>query len=584
MIPRIECLTEAVVNQIAAGEVIERPASVIKELVENSLDAEAKHLKIQIQGGGSRLIEVLDDGLGMHPDDLNLSLIRGATSKLRNVEDLMRLSSMGFRGEAMASIASVSKLTLTTRRQEDAQGQSLYALGGLIEKKKSCGVPPGTCVRVEDLFFNVPARKHFLKKPATEAAQIQATLRNYCLARPDIAFTFSHGNQTFWHVSPCNTLMERVTELWGLEWAQSLKPVSTQAFDLELSGLLGGPHAPEASRGEQIFWVNDRPIDASLIRRVLKPTGRQNTPFFLKMQIDPALVDVNVHPAKREVRFRHESEVVEFLKTSLAPESKPHLNTWGPDPLIVPFRSGPKGYALSEPPAPQWVPSQSEAPKPPPSPLEEKAPSSAKKGDENPQESAPLIKTEVFDETLDHDFTFVGTFQKNAYALWESQQGLVVMDIKASWGRIYLEQFLSETKQPSQALVFSEQLTLDPVATELLMSIEPQLRQAGFELESFGKNTFRIFNVPLWLNSSAADFLKKTIFWLQQDQGRPAKALCVQLCLAQLASEQARSNKNCDFHFLLQALWQTSTPTQGPTGAATFWVLTPQLLRRFLER
>lgn len=552
---RIHILPDVVVDQIAAGEVVERPASVIKELLENSLDAGASQLRIAIEAGGTRRMEVIDDGAGLHPEDLKLALLRGATSKLKAIEDLHTLRSLGFRGEALASIASVSRLTLATRRASDLEGCQLVAHGAAVVSLGPCGVPPGTRVCVEDLFFNVPARRHFLKKEATEAAHVQHVARQYAICYPAVSFTFIQGRKTLWHAAGCGTLSERLVQLWGQAWVAGLRPVQASAYDLQLAGFVGKSTA--AARGEEVLWLNGRPIEPFMVRKVLRLMGLNGVPFFLNLKIDPSLVDVNVHPTKREVRFREEAQLLQFLQQSLQQESvfKPAV-----DLLAIPlgksdfFRKQEPVYSVAEPTlalAPKHVPSAPKALRDPmdPRPSSSLAPPSS-------QRAATA------------SWTFIGVLQRGAYALWESDQGLVILDTQEAWGRVYLEALKAQTA--TQALVLPEMLHLEPLLSAKLQGLLEDFAKSGFIIEAFGRDTVRIRCVPAWLEGSAAVFLKNCLVRLEQEPALP-----LALCLAQVGALGARTPDAQACWQLLEKLFKTQTPGQGATGRSVFWVLKP---------
>ena len=346
---RIRLLPEHVANQIAAGEVVERPASVVKELVENSLDAEARRITVEIQAGGRSLIRVTDDGTGMSRDDALLCLERHATSKIERAEDLHSIATMGFRGEALPSIASVSRFTLTTRERENdsPEGTQVIINGGKIVEVKAAGSATGTSIEARSLFFNLPARRKFLRAEETEAAHIQHYLTLAALAHPDVAFTFLKNGRSVWQLSAIQVesagvadiaaLRERMRQISGtlpqlipLEVSDSLSErivadaveqseISNLKSQIRLWGLIGAPGVSRSTREEQHLFVNRRPVENRGINHALLEgyhTALMKGRFpvcCLFLEIDPAAVDVNIHPAKREVKFRDERAVRGFV-------------------------------------------------------------------------------------------------------------------------------------------------------------------------------------------------------------------------------------------------------------------------------
>jgi DNA mismatch repair protein MutL len=321
----IRPLPDTLINQIAAGEVIERPASVVKELVENALDAGARRLDIDLEQGGTRLIRVRDDGAGMSGDDLPLALSRHATSKIASLEDLEQVLSLGFRGEALPSIASVSHFSLSSRRQDDEHGARLEVDGGALSPVRPHPHPVGTTAEVRELFFNVPARRRFLRTERTELNHIEEWLRSLALARPDVELRLSHNGKPSRHYRPIEPeqRLKRVAEALGEDFAGQCLAIDHEAAELRLSGWVGLPTASRASADQQYFYVNGRAVRDRIVAHAVRQAyadvlyhGRHPA-FVLFLHIDPRRVDVNVHPAKHEVRFRDSRLIHDFLYRTL---------------------------------------------------------------------------------------------------------------------------------------------------------------------------------------------------------------------------------------------------------------------------
>ena len=322
----IRILPDRVANQIAAGEVIERPVAVVKELVENSIDAGATRIEVEFRNGGKSYIRIEDNGKGMPPDEALLSLERHATSKIREASDLDEVASFGFRGEALPSIASVSKFTLRTRSKDWEHGTEILINGGKLIDKKDCGMPVGTVIEVAHLFNSVPARRKFLKTDPTETAHITYNTRLFAVAHPNIAFRVLENGRTVFQSPACDNLRDRIAEIWGRGMADDLIPVdvSDAASGWRLSGLTAKPGIGRATRRELVTLVNRRPIDSRTLALAVLDAyhGRiqkgRYPPAFLFLEIAAQEVDVNVHPAKREVRFRDDSAIRRFVLNAIS--------------------------------------------------------------------------------------------------------------------------------------------------------------------------------------------------------------------------------------------------------------------------
>ena len=306
----IRLLPEDLASQVAAGEVVERPASVVKELVENSIDAEASNIELRIQRGGISLIRVTDDGIGMNRDDALMCLERNATSKIRTKEDLAAIHTLGFRGEAIPSIASVSKFRLTTREADSLTGTEIIVNGGKIISVKDCGEPPGTQIEVRSLFYNLPARRKFLRTENTEYSHLEQVIRTQAIAHPGIRFALVRGDRTVFQLPATSELRERISGLVGADLGERLLEIEPYEHKgMSVSGFIGPPGMGRSDRRHQLIFLNGRPVEAPMLTRALREGYHtalmkgQYPVTFLFIEMDPSAVDVNVHPAKREVRF-----------------------------------------------------------------------------------------------------------------------------------------------------------------------------------------------------------------------------------------------------------------------------------------
>jgi DNA mismatch repair protein MutL len=573
---RIKLLPEHVANQIAAGEVVERPASVVKELVENALDAQAARVTLEIQAGGRSLIRVTDDGTGMSRDDALLCLERHATSKIRKAEDLAAIATMGFRGEALPSIASVSRFTLTTREREgdSPEGTQIIVNGGTIAEVKAAGSAPGTSVEVRQLFFNLPARRKFLRTEETEAAHIQHYFTLAALAYPEVAFTFQKDSRIVWQLpaqksgaatsSRLDALRERLRSLLGEEKMlpvnfsaaldDSDPPEETDIFEtagpspstlnpqlstLRVWGFIGSPGVSRATRDGQHLFVNRRPVENRGLNYALLEgyhtalmKGRYPV-CCLFLEIDPAAVDVNIHPAKREVKFHREFEIRKLVaravqETLLAFHGGEFMATPKPRNLTTPEL--PDSSAAATPPAGVDVPALPNFPeKLKPAPVAEPANPPGKQpplrlgfaivqpaASEPPAASAPETKplpavsqlpASSILPLLSVPLRLVGVVGK-LYLVLESDRGLVLLDQHAAHERILFEQMLTRMEHgeaaPSQKLLLPETIELPVRDASFLREQLAGLTRLGVGLSEFGERTFLLDALPPFVKTTDA--------------------------------------------------------------------------------
>ena len=558
---RIRLLSEQVANQIAAGEVVERPASVAKELVENSLDADPKKITVEIGAGGRSLIRVTDDGFGMSRDDALLCLERHATSKIQRAEDLASIATLGFRGEALPSIASVSRFTLTTRERENPspEGTQITVNGGTIAEVKAAGSAPGTSVEVRQLFFNLPARRKFLRTEETEAAHIQHYLTLAALAFPEVAFTFVKDGRNVWQLpavksgaatsSHIEALRERLRALLGDEkllsvnFSASLEddgsppaPDETDIFEnastdksviqkpksgINVWGLIGSPGVSRATRDGQFVFVNRRPVENRGINYALIE-GYHNSLMkgrypvcCLFLEIDPAAVDVNIHPAKREVKFHREFEVRKFVAqaardTLLAFHSEPTRPastaktpsvpselTFAPEVSAPALPNFPEKLKPS-PAVPAQISPAAQAPLKTGFAPTTPATPPAKSADASSSSSSPLPSSGAT-PLLNVPMRLVGVIGK-LYVLLESDRGLVLLDQHAAHERVLFEQMMTRIESnatvPSQKLLLPETIELPPRDAHFLREQLVVLTRLGVGLSEFGERTFLLDALP----------------------------------------------------------------------------------------
>lgn len=495
---KIRLMDDVLASQVAAGEVVERPASVVKELVENSIDAGARCIRVEISRGGISRLKVADDGSGMSRADAEMCLLRHATSKLLDAAGLFDIRHLGFRGEALPSIASVAHIDITTRRAVDLEGTRITCDGGEMEPPMSAGCAPGTEICVTNLFFNTPVRRKFLKSDETEAGHVEHQVKLHALAFPNIRFVFSKEGQGVFDVPATHDLRRRIADFIGREQAARLMRMRpTEAPGVRVNGFLMPMAAANRNRRMQFIFLNGRPIDDPIVMRAVKdgfggfPTGL-HPGLFLYLEVDPALVDVNVHPAKREVRFRRPSEitlaVTDAVAATLAAHARGESDAEAPAP--VPQPQTPPAEAPRTPfkLRPVLEPSQAELPLPPaPKPQAQPADSQTAPA---PQEEEPDLPR----------FRHIGTLQ-NTYPVFENSEGLVLLAPRAARERIIFERLLAGNKHPlaSQRLLVPEILEMDARDMGIALEVKTQMEQAGFLISLFGRNTLRVEAVPAFL-------------------------------------------------------------------------------------
>ena len=518
---RIRLLPEIVASQVAAGEVVERPGSVVKELVENSIDAGARKVDILIRRGGISLMRVIDDGSGMDRDDALLSLERHATSKIRSVSDLEAIGTLGFRGEALPSIASVSRFRLTTREPDAVAGTEIVVNGGKIDIVRDGGEAPGTQVEVRSLFYNVPARRKFLRAENTESRNIEHQLHLQAIGHAQIAFTFARDDRVAFQLPATATLTDRIRDLYGNQLLQQLVALNgSHSPQIRISGLIGQAGLSRQTRAQQLVFVNGRAIESPLITAAVREGYHtalmkgQYPVTFLFLELDPGAVDVNVHPAKREVRFRDPNGVREAIARCIQETLARGRADWQEK-----FR--PPAPAPTQPPVdltlrPQVSgPEEShrELPQFPPAETVGQAHRLPVPSVDSASEALALQKRAERPATQEQ-FQIIGVLNK-LYVLMENADGLVLVDQHAAHERILFEELrrrMEEQGVPAQKLLITQTFELPPRDADWIEQNMSILQKMGIGIESFGPNTFKIDSLPGFLNvTDGAQFMRKVI-------------------------------------------------------------------------
>jgi DNA mismatch repair protein MutL len=576
----IKLLSSEVSSQIAAGEVVERPASVVKELIENALDAGARNISISVLDAGRTLIAVTDDGHGIPPDELELAAARHATSKLAHSEDLFRISTLGFRGEALASIGSVSRMTITSRVKDVREGARLKVDAGIAGKVEKVGAPVGTTVTVENLFYNVPARLKFLKTDVTEKRAIDSLITKYALAYAEVRFKVMDGKQATLQTAGDKDRRAILAALHGVEVARQMLEVLAEEDGLSLSGFISPTSLTRSNRREITFFVNGRWVQESSLSSALLQAyhtllmvGRYPlTTLFL--EIDPEDVDVNVHPTKAEVRFRQQDRVFSFVQRS----ARKALLAYTPVAPISPQLWGSRPYA--EPPSRQvgidWSIAHDEITDD--ESLTTEQPSSPVQGqDPLPKAGVPLLR-------------LIGQVG-STYLVAEGPDGLYLIDQHAAHERVLFEKLMAQHQTrsiPSQSMLTPAVVTLPPPSAKLLSEQLPFLNHFGFEVEDFGANTFQVRAMPaLFSGGDPAVALRALVEDFEEDEA-PLQAelearLAARVC-KRLAVKGGQALTHEEQHALLMDLEACQSPRTCPHGRPTMIHLSVDVLERQFGR
>jgi len=564
----IRVLPDSVANRIAAGEVIERPASVVKELLENAIDAGATRISIAITQGGRSSIQVTDDGSGMDRDDALLCIEAHATSKIREDGDIERISTLGFRGEALPSIASVSRFNLQTRQADDVAGTEIVVDGGVLRDVRDCGCPPGSTVRVRQLFYNMPARRKFLRTKATEEGHVQETVLTTALGNPGIAFELRADGRAALQVGSTADTGTRIGMLLGRETFSSMLPVDYAEEEVRISGFVARPGLTRSSRREQRLFVNGRPAEAATLFSAIRDAyhtlvmrGRYPVAV-LYLELPPDLVDVNVHPAKREVRFRDPRFVGQVAAAGIrralqklawdAPAMAPRYVPPGTGEHAVPHVTTPPVSGVSPDGAPaRALPSPVSAPETEETgtlfPLDDMGPdwklppAPTGVGTVRPPAVVPrhpdIQGVPVVDSDTFRSLRVVGVL-RDLYLLAEGQNGLVLIDQHAAHERILFEKLLQLARDKDgtrQPLLLPVTVEMTPSEASDLGKHLDHFDQLGFSIESFGGNTFLVTALPAHFpHTDVAALLRDVLDDLRdspggvprQDEVSIAKAAC----------------------------------------------------------
>lgn len=540
---RIEVLSPRLANQIAAGEVVERPANVVKELVENSLDAGATRVEVDVEQGGVKLIRIRDNGFGIDKDDLPLSLSRHATSKIKALDDLEAVNSLGFRGEALASIASVSRLILSSREQEAEQAWQVTAEGrDMATDVKPCAHPVGTTVEMRDLFFNTPARRKFLRTEKTEFNHLEEVVKRMALSRYDVAFQLRHNQKVVHSLRPCTSQFDqekRVATLLNADFMKQAVHIDMEGAGLKLWGWVGLPTFSRSQADMQYFFVNGRIVRDKLVAHAIRQAyqdvlyhGRHSA-FVLYLEVDPSLVDVNVHPTKHEVRFRDGRLVHDFLFRTLhraLGDVRPEVGTESVQLTQTPQVSGVQAgefagqgnMPLSQPAFQSQAPWQSERPAPGQvaeqmqqyQALASQAPSSPPTYGEMPTASTSIPQSAIGSAEQDSGAVpplgYAVAQLHGIYILSQNEQGMVIVDMHAAHERITYERLKTAFDQQgvsSQPLLVPETIHVSQEQADIAEQHADEISKLGFSLQRLGPESIVIREQPILLRNANMEAL-----------------------------------------------------------------------------
>jgi DNA mismatch repair protein MutL len=601
----IQLLPDHVANQIAAGEVVQRPASVVKELLENAIDAESKEIKLIIKDAGKTLIQVIDNGKGMSVTDARLSFERHATSKIRSAEDLFQLHTKGFRGEALASIAAIAHVELKTKRPEDELGTAIEIEGSKVKSQEVSVTPTGTSVSVKNLFFNIPARRNFLKSDTVELRHITDEFHRVALAHPNLAFAFYHNGSELFNL-PSENYRQRVVHIFGSKTNEKLVPVDEDTEVLKLSGFVGKPEYAKKTRSEQFFFVNQRFIKSAYLNHAISAAFEgllkdgYHASYFLNLTVDPKTIDINIHPTKTEIKFDDEHTLYAILRSAvkhslgqfnIAPildfEHQSQLNTpynykdkVGKAPTIEvdrsfnPFsgdESSSKSTAFKsdykKAPTANWESLYVG--------LESKGNDASNDFAEVTFESNPETATMFSDDTVESNKT---TFQlQNKYIVSTLKSGMLIIDQSRAHQRVLYENFLKHItvkEATSQQLLFPLELSITPNESLIIKNMQTDLEHTGFVFSDIEEETLTVTGVPVGVPESEVSIIIEQLISDVEtnvpDASFSAADLLAKSMAKSLAIKNGQQLNSTEQEHLVNSLFACKEPSVSPTNRPTF--------------
>jgi DNA mismatch repair protein MutL len=587
----IQLLPDSIANQIAAGEVVQRPASAAKELMENSIDAGAKNIKLIVKEAGKTLLQIIDDGIGMSETDARMSLERHATSKIRKAEDLFSLFTMGFRGEALASIAAVAQVELKTRPADQELGTCIVVEGSDIKKQEPVACEKGTNICVKNLFFNIPARRNFLKSNPVELKHIIDEFQRLALAHPEISFSFIQGDELVYDL-PATKLSQRIVGLFGKSYKEQLATCQEETENVKVSGYVGKPDFARKTRGEQFLFVNRRFIRSNYLNHAVMNAfegliTENSFPFYvLFIEIDPKHIDVNVHPTKTEIKFDDERAVYAVVRAAVRQAIGSHnltpaidfnadvnfitkLNNASSQSNQVYFEER-FSTALHRSNGDNW---------------EKLFEAREVKSDVSQQDEMPAVHTLRFESAINQPAQTTSTEEKTLFQLHaryivkQVRSGMMIIDQQAAHERILFEKFLNQLKNKSgqsQQSLFPQAITFSAADFALALEMQQEIEALGFRFDVFGKNTLVVNGVPASVNvGNEKELFEGLIEQFKANQSELALPLQENLsrALARRASLKAgQPLVREEMQALVDSLFACSTSNYSPDGKPTFFI------------
>jgi DNA mismatch repair protein MutL len=608
----IRLLSDNVANQIAAGEVVQRPASVVKELLENAIDARANEVKLIIKDAGKTLVQIIDNGSGMSVTDARMSFERHATSKINKSEDLYAIKTMGFRGEALASIAAVAQIEMKTRRTEDELATLIGIEGSEFKHQEPVSAPLGTSIAVKNLFFNVPARRKFLKTNPVEMKHIIDEFQRVVLAHPEVAFEMYH-NDTEVYKLPAGKTAKRIVDVFGKNYREQLAFCEEKTPYINISGYVGKPESAKKTRGDQFFFINSRFIKSAYLHHAITtafegtiPDGHH--PFYvLNIEIDPQHIDVNIHPQKTEIKFDDEKAVYSILRSAV----RQAIGVYNLSPSID-FESDINFANLtSRQPLPEKAPSAFQKTDARIDQFEKYTPATfTSKSDWKPlyqglesaanfQKSSSVVSlgskandpdlSPIKAENLIQDEEVDAVQIHHQFLVLQVKSGMLLIDQKAAWERILFEQYeknLANKSGASQQLLFQKTLNLQPAEYALLMEMKDEVTSLGFGFEEFGQNSLIIHGIPAELSDDDGPAVLHEIIRDFAANESLQKVNKTQNLAKTLAKRNARrSIKKLDkreIGHLIHRLFESSMPNYTPDGKKTMRIITLEELSELI--
>ncbi len=600
----IHLLPDSVANQIAAGEVVQRPSSVVKELLENALDAKASHIQLIVKDAGKTLIQVIDNGSGMSETDARLSFERHATSKIKDANDLFTIKTMGFRGEALASIAAIAHVELKTKLHDQSLGSHIIIEGSEIKSQEVCQFSEGTSIAVKNLFYNVPARRNFLKSDILEANHITEEFIRVAIINPHITFTYHHNGKLIYHLEKSNH-KQRIVNILGKGYNEKLIPVEQETNIVRFHGFIGKPEFAKKTRGEQYFFVNNRYFKHSYFFHAIDNAFKELLPdksfpaYFINFEIDPKEIDINIHPTKTEIKFQDEKTIYALLRSVV----KQSIGKFNISPTLdfeieqsLTLNPPPKDYNFKPPTIrinPEFNPFDKKNTRSYQAENQNQREINNKNNWENlykesnssfdlPKENIEIqqkIETKEHDEKTTSSISF---FQlQNSYIAATIKSGLLVIDQQRAHERILFDQFMNSIENQhstSQQQLFPQTIVFSPADAALIKELKKDLYYLGFDIEDFGINTFVVNGSPSeWVDENPQNMIermlenyKKNLIDLKID-----KKMNLSLAMARnMAIKHGKKLEKEEIQNLIDRLFACKIPYQSPSGKKVLFTLT----------